>query len=89
MSAVGERPGYYADSGEAAIIMWGNLAAPGFVQEVPYAELILAIGAMAALMIGAVYGDKSTKFLSGLVVVLMAVGVGVIVIAPPRTCGRA
>jgi NADH-quinone oxidoreductase subunit N len=48
-------------------------------------ELILAIGAMAALMIGAVYGDKSTKFLSGLVVVLMAVGGYFALTAPDAT----
>ena len=36
-------------------------------------ELILAVGAMAALLIGAFWGDKSTKALSGLVVVVMAV----------------
>jgi len=35
-------------------------------------ELILAVGAMAALLIGALRGDKATKFLSGLVVLLMA-----------------
>ena len=28
MTAVGERPGYYRDSGEAAVIMWGALPVP-------------------------------------------------------------
>ena len=36
-------------------------------------ELILAVGAMAALLIGAVCGDKATNFLVGPVVLLMAV----------------
>jgi N6-L-threonylcarbamoyladenine synthase len=58
LESVGERPGYYADTGEAALIMWGDLTAssdqgPGSVRastatatatdEPPYAELILAI----------------------------------------------
>jgi N6-L-threonylcarbamoyladenine synthase len=54
--AVGERPGYYADTGEAALIMWGDLpgesvggAAAGTAagsptaEPLPSAELILAI----------------------------------------------
>ena len=48
-------------------------------------ELILAVGAMAALLIGAVWGDKSTKFLSGLVVVLMAVATYFALTAPDAT----
>ncbi len=45
-------------------------------------ELILAVGAMAALLIGAVRGDKATKFLSGLIVLLMAVAAGFVLTAP-------
>jgi N6-L-threonylcarbamoyladenine synthase len=52
--AVGERPGYYADTGEAALIMWGDLPAasaaaapspaePPPAEPLPTAELILAI----------------------------------------------
>ena len=45
-------------------------------------ELILAVGAMAALLIGAVRGDKATKFLSGLIVLLMAVAAYFVLTAP-------
>ncbi|MGA7674367.1 MAG: NADH-quinone oxidoreductase subunit NuoN [Rhizomicrobium sp.] len=48
-------------------------------------ELILAIGAMAALLIGAVRGDKATKQLSGLMVMLMAVGAYFVLMAPDAT----
>jgi len=48
-------------------------------------ELILAVGAMAALLIGAFWGDKSTKVLSGLVVVLMAVAAYFALTAPDAT----
>jgi ribosomal-protein-alanine N-acetyltransferase len=45
--AVGERPGYYADTGEAALIMWGDLpedaAAAEGAAEPPSPEIILAI----------------------------------------------
>ena len=55
LEGVGERPGYYADTGEAALIMWGDLPPAHAVaatevsgqadaaHEPPYAELILAI----------------------------------------------
>ncbi|HEY5541601.1 MAG TPA: tRNA (adenosine(37)-N6)-threonylcarbamoyltransferase complex transferase subunit TsaD, partial [Coriobacteriia bacterium] len=48
MISVGERPGYYADTGEAALIMWGDLPAAGGAvrlgtDDAPYTELILAI----------------------------------------------
>jgi NADH-quinone oxidoreductase subunit N len=46
-------------------------------------ELILAVGAMAALMIGAMRGDKVTGLLSWLVVLLM-VAAGIVVIAQPN-----
>ncbi len=45
-------------------------------------ELILALGAMAALLIGAVRGDKATKFLSGLIVLLMAVAAYLVLTSP-------
>jgi NADH-quinone oxidoreductase subunit N len=48
-------------------------------------ELILAVGAMAALLIGAVRGDKATKFLSGLIVLLMAVAAYFMLAAPDAT----
>jgi tRNA threonylcarbamoyl adenosine modification protein TsaD/ribosomal-protein-alanine acetyltransferase len=57
LETVGERPGYYADTGEPALIMWGDLPAAvdaaaspvaahsgtDATDEPPYAELILAI----------------------------------------------
>jgi NADH-quinone oxidoreductase subunit N len=45
-------------------------------------ELILAVGSMAALLIGAVRGDKATKFLSGLMVLLMTVAAYFMLTAP-------
>ena len=45
-------------------------------------ELILAVGAMAALLIGAVRGDKASKQLSGLMVLLMSVAAYFVLMAP-------
>ena len=50
-------------------------------------ELILAVGAMAALLIGAVRGDKATKFLSGLIVAMMAVAAYFVLTAPDASRG--
>ena len=45
-------------------------------------ELILAVGAMAALLIGAVRGDKATNFLSMLMVLLMIAAGYFVLMAP-------
>lgn len=46
-------------------------------------ELIVAVGAMAALMIGAFRGDKATGFVTGLMVALMVAAAAVVVTAEP------
>ena len=48
-------------------------------------ELILAIGSMAALMIGAVRGDKETRLISILMALLMFLAGCVVVFAPAAT----
>jgi NADH-quinone oxidoreductase subunit N len=48
-------------------------------------ELILAIGAMAALMVGAFRGDKATGLISALIVLLMVIAGVVTVVAEPAT----
>jgi NADH-quinone oxidoreductase subunit N len=48
-------------------------------------ELILAVGSMAALMIGAVRGDKETRLISILMALLMFLAGIVVVIAPADT----
>jgi NADH-quinone oxidoreductase subunit N len=48
-------------------------------------ELILAVGAMAALMVGAVAGDKQTAPISWGMVLLMIVAGVVVALAPPAT----
>jgi len=48
-------------------------------------ELILALGAMAALLIGAVRGDKATGALSLLMALLMIAAGAVVVLAPDAT----
>lgn len=45
-------------------------------------ELILAIGSMAALMLGAVQGDKAARLITGLMVFLMVCAGVVTAIAP-------
>ncbi|MDE2134977.1 MAG: NADH-quinone oxidoreductase subunit NuoN [Alphaproteobacteria bacterium] len=51
-------------------------------------ELILAVGAMAALLIGAFRGGKATKFLSGLIVLVMAAGMYFVLTAPDASAFR-
>ncbi len=51
-------------------------------------ELILAVGAMAALMIGAVRGDKATGFLSALTAFLMLAAAALVLAAPDATAFR-
>jgi NADH-quinone oxidoreductase subunit N len=46
-------------------------------------ELILALGCMAALMLGAVLGDKATRLISGLIALLMVVCGGVTLLIAP------
>jgi NADH-quinone oxidoreductase subunit N len=48
-------------------------------------ELILAIGAMAALMVGAFRGDKATGLISALIVLLMVLAGAVTIVAEPAT----
>ncbi len=48
-------------------------------------ELILALGSMAALMIGAVRGDKETRLISILMALLMFLAGCVVVVAPAAT----
>ncbi len=48
-------------------------------------ELILAIGSMAALMIGAVRGDKESRLVSALMVLLMFLAGCVVVVGPADT----
>jgi len=47
-------------------------------------ELILAVGAMIALMIGAVRGDKVTNFLSSFMVLVMVVATVLVLTGPDR-----
>ncbi len=47
-------------------------------------ELILAVGAMVALLFGAMRGDKATGFLSSFMALLMVVAMAVVLTAPER-----
>lgn len=48
-------------------------------------ELILALGSMAALMIGAFQSDKATALISGLMIALMGVACAAVIVTEPST----